>query len=133
MAEDEDGVGMKMKQLDLVRLQNRQEEVGERRDEAGVESMEEDGVEPLGEPAAGRPHLGGAVLVGVRRRQVAHLGYRRRGDAGRRHRRLEGSTARHRRRRAGRRAGLHRGLALRVGACFLGRHWSPEKEKMTLE
>ena len=79
--EDEDGIGMKMEQLDLVHLQDRQEEVGEGRNEAGVESMEKNGVVPLRKPAAGRPHLGDAMLVGVRGRQVAHLRQRRCVDA----------------------------------------------------
>ena len=98
-------------------------------DETGVKCVEEDGVESLGEPAAGRPHLGGTVLVGARRRQMAHPRYRRRGEAGRRHLPRESLAARHRRRRAG----LRRGLALQLGACFLGRHWSPEKEMETRE
>ena len=55
---------MKMEELDLVYLQNRLEEVGERRNETGGESVKEDGVIPLAKlPAAGRLHACGAVLV----------------------------------------------------------------------
>ena len=97
-------------------------------DKTGVQGVDEDGVESLGEPAARRPHLGDAVLVGARRHQVPHLRYGLPGSAGRRHRSREGRVARRRRRRAG----LRRGLALQVVA-LLGRHCSLEEEMETKE
>ena len=62
-------------------------------DETGVESVDEDREESLGEPAASRPHLGDAVLVGTRRHQMPHLCYGLPGNAGRRHRSREGRAA----------------------------------------
>ena len=114
---------MEVKQLDLVHFKDRQKKIGEWGDETGVESVDEDRVEPFAEPAAGRPHLGDAVLVGARRHQVLHPRDGLPGDAGLRHRSREGRAARRRRRRAGPR----RGLALLLVACSLGCHRSPEE------
>ena len=61
--------------MDMVCLQNRLEEIRERRDEASEEVVHEDGVVPVAALAAiaGRLHARGAVLVGVRGHKVAHL------------------------------------------------------------
>ena len=70
--EDEDGVWVEVKELDLVRLQDCKEVRGVERHQAGVEAVEEDGVVPLAKAAAevGQPYVGGAVLVGPLSHQV---------------------------------------------------------------
>ena len=65
--ENEDGIWVEVKELDLVHFKDGQKEIGEWGDKTGLQGVDEDGVESLGEPAAGRPHLGDAVLIGARR------------------------------------------------------------------
>ena len=67
--EDEYGVGVKMEEMDLVIFQDPQKEVRKGRHEAGTERVEEDGVEPLSEAIARKPHLRGTILIGALRRQ----------------------------------------------------------------
>ena len=121
--ENEYGVGMEVKKLDLVRLKDRKEEAREGRNKAGVECVEEDGVIPRADLAAAGRNAGGTELVGVGGHQVPHLRNRRRADEGLRHCPPGRGALRRRRRRAC----LHRGLAFLTVGCSLGGHGRGEE------